>query len=140
MKTKNEWIKFRVTAEEKRLITQKAKNANMNVSEFLVNLAKRKRIVVVKELPQLMSDIYGAAVNINQIAKVANTQKYVNKSTVDKLTNEANELKIKIEEIIKSICEFEPESEVASINRMYELLTHINIKLDKLGEKIDGSF
>lgn len=140
MKTKNEWIKFRVTAEEKKLIAQKAKNANMNVSEFLVNLAKRKRIVVVKELPQLMSDIYGASININQIAKVANTQKYVNKSMVDELTNESNELKIKVDEIIKSICELEPESEVASIKRMYELLTHINIKLDKLGEKIDGSF
>lgn len=139
MKTKNEWIKFRVTAEEKKLIAQKAKNANMNVSEFLVNLAKRKRIVVVKELPQLMSDIYGASININQIAKVANTQKYVNKSMVDELTIESNELKIKIDEIIKSICELEPESEVASINRLYELLTHINIKLDKLGEKIDGS-
>lgn len=134
MERKTEWIKLRVTSNEKKLIKEKAKNANMNVSEFLINLAQRKRIVVIDELPQLLSDIYGVAININQIARVANSQKFVNKATVDKLTDEADEIKSKVNEIINSICELEPANEVASINKVYELLNHINIKLDKLGE------
>lgn len=135
MDRKTETIKLRVTSEEKKLIQEKAKNANMNVSEFLINSALRKRMVVINELPQLLSDIYGVAININQIAKVANSQKFVNKATVDKLVEEADEIKSKVNKIINSICEFEPANEVASISKVYELLNHINIKLDKLGEQ-----
>ena len=107
----------------------------MNVSEFLINSVQRKRIVAINELPQLLSDIYGVAININQIAKIANSQKFVNKATVDKLTKEADEIKSKVNEIIKSIYEVEPANEVVSIDKVYELLTQINIKLDKMGEK-----
>ena len=45
MERKTEWIKLRVTSSEKKFITEKAKNANMNVSEFLINSVQRKRIV-----------------------------------------------------------------------------------------------
>lgn len=135
LERKTETIIIRVTSEEKKLIQEKAKNANMNVSEFLINSALRKRMVVINELPQLLSDIYGVAININQIAKVANSQKFVNKATVDKLVEEAEEIKSKVNKIINSICEIEPANEVASINRVYELLNHINIKIDKLGEQ-----
>jgi hypothetical protein len=135
LERKSETIIIRVTSTEKKFITEKAKNANMNVSEFLINSVQRKRIVAINELPQLLSDIYGVAININQIAKIANSQKFVNKATVDKLTKEADEIKSKVNAIIKSIYEVEPANEVVSIDKVYELLTQINIKLDKMGEK-----
>lgn len=136
MENKTETIIIRVTSKEKQLVSERAKEANMTLSQYMLELVKKKRIVVVNNMPQLLSSIYGSATNINQIAKVANTQKFVNQKNVDALLSESAELKEKTNEIISKICEFEPENQIISLKSIYDLLLHINTKLDKIKEDI----
>ncbi len=127
-------IRFRVTEEEYRIITNNAKMIDETVSEYMLSLVKKKRIVSVKEFSKLLSDISGCAVNINQIAKVANTQKFVNKKNVDNLLQEVASLKAKVDEILLFISE--PETTVKyqnlSVGDIYDLLKIIDKKIDKL--------
>jgi|GEM_PF-745576 len=131
---KDQLIKFRATQQEKELIQERAKKSGVSVSEYLLSVVKRKRIVVINELPKLMADIYGAAVNINQIAKVANTQKYVNKQNVEDLFAEAEILKKKVDEIIDCIVQHDEVSENISSEKIYDLLKLIIKRLDILEE------
>ena len=80
---KTERIELRVTSEEKQKIADNAQLAKMSISKYLITLVYRKRMVVITDANQLIADIHGACVNLNQIARVANSQKFVNKSNVE---------------------------------------------------------
>lgn len=111
--TKSEFIKIRVTPEEKEKIANNAQMVNMSVSQYLLTLVSRKRMIVFTEVTQLVADIHGAAVNLNQIARVANSQKFVNKNNVDEIKRLSEELKKLLNEIIKLIIEQDEDSNVA---------------------------
>lgn len=138
-KRKNTEIKIRLSNEEKANIISNSKKANMTISEFVLNSIKRKRIVVINEIPQIMSDIYGASININQIAKVANSQKFVNKKNVDDLFSESQILKDKINELIGSICELEPNYETIDTKKIYDVLSMISKRIDRIEKSLTGN-
>ena len=76
---KSERIYIRVTPAEKKMIEEKAKSVNKSVSNYLLSLSENKRIVDTTKLPRLILEINRVGVNINQIAAVANSQKYIYK-------------------------------------------------------------
>lgn len=140
MKNKNAEIKIRLSSEDKVLIKNKAKEVNMTVSEYILTLVRKKQLIIISELPTLLGDIHGAAININQAAKVANTQKFVNQQNVETLLHESATLKSKVDEILSRICEREPYDDFTYMDKMYELLLHMNTKLNNLtSNNIDGS-
>ena len=98
LSNKSENILIRVTPEEKEKIVNNAQMVNMSVSQYLLTLVTRKRMIVLSEVTQLVADIHGAAVNLNQIARVANSQKFVNKDNVDE---------IKLDDVTKNITDVE---------------------------------
>ena len=71
---KNERIYLRVTSEEKELITKSARSADMTISEYILCLVKRKRVVNIRGFPKLYYQIAKIGININQITAAINTK------------------------------------------------------------------
>ena len=98
----NEEIKFRISPKDKTKIQVKMKQANIsNMSAYIRKMAIdgmiiRLQISEIKELLRLMR-IFGN--NLNQIAKVANSTKYVTKREVE----EIKEYQDKIWQLLKTL-------------------------------------
>jgi uncharacterized protein (DUF1778 family) len=70
------WIK--VTQKDRDLIQRKAQEARMSISSYVMFLAESRPIFVIDALPKFILELNRVGTNINQIAKVANEQKYAN--------------------------------------------------------------
>lgn len=81
---KNERIYLRVTPEEKELITKSARSADMNISEFILCLVRKKRVVNIRGFPDLIYQVAKIGININQITAAINTK---HSATIEELLN-----------------------------------------------------
>jgi hypothetical protein len=88
LEKKNARIEVRCYKKEKEELREKAKQANMNMSEYIIALSENKKIIVAQGLPQLSLELKRIGVNINQIAMVANTQRFVNEYQLEKILKE----------------------------------------------------
>lgn len=71
---KTDRIEIRVTPEEKMNITLKSKQANQSISEFLINSSTGKNIIVINELPEMVTELRRIGNNINQLTRLANSR------------------------------------------------------------------
>ena len=71
---KTDRIEIRVTPEEKMLITLKSKQANTSISEFLIKSSTSNKIVVIKDIPQMTTELRRIGNNINQLTRLANSR------------------------------------------------------------------
>lgn len=71
---KTDKIQIRVTPEEKSLITLKSKKANLSISEFIIKSSTDNKIVVINELPQMITELRRIGNNINQLTRLANSR------------------------------------------------------------------
>lgn len=72
---KNENIKFRISADLKALLKEKASRVGISESEFIRKSILNSQIInqITKQIdPQIRFNFYRAAENINQIAKALN--------------------------------------------------------------------
>lgn len=72
-------VSFKLSEEDKRLLEEGAKKAGMNISEYLRNLVRCSGNVDASfsaDRGNFIRQITGIATNVNQIAKVVNTQGY----------------------------------------------------------------
>lgn len=72
-------VSFKLSEEDKRLLEEGAKKAGMNISEYLRNLVRGGGNVdasFTTDRGIFIRQITGIATNVNQIAKVVNTQGY----------------------------------------------------------------
>lgn len=72
-------VSFKLSEEDKRLLEEGAKKAGMNISEYLRNLVRGGGNVdasFTTDRGNFIRQITGIATNVNQIAKVVNTQGY----------------------------------------------------------------
>lgn len=60
-------ITFRVSGKEDKKITERAKKANMTVSEYLRYSALNKQIIVVEDTRDLIKELRGIGKNLNQL-------------------------------------------------------------------------
>ncbi|MFT3909735.1 MAG: plasmid mobilization relaxosome protein MobC [Ferruginibacter sp.] len=85
-KTKRIIVQFRCTESEKQLLSDYAKTSGLNVTDFLkartLNKAPRTRIANFDRevLIKLLSEFSKVASNVNQIARVMNTDRKTNYS------------------------------------------------------------
>ena len=70
--SRNEILKFRVTAAEKQRIEERAALSNCSLSSYLRGCALFKPITVITGADQVASELRKIGGNINQIAKLAN--------------------------------------------------------------------
>ena len=89
---KNERIYLRVTPEEKALILKSARSAEMNTSEYILNLVKKKRVVNIRGFPDLIYQVAKIGININQITAAINTK---HSATIEEL--------LKLQELLKLV-------------------------------------
>ena len=72
MKTKTEILKFRVTPEEKEIITRKALSAYRLISRYLRDCALEKPITVIHGADEIAEELRRIGNNVNQIARLVN--------------------------------------------------------------------
>lgn len=71
---KTDRIEIRVTPEEKMKIALKSKQVNQNISEYLIKSAISNEIVVINDLPEMVTELRRIGNNINQLTRLANSR------------------------------------------------------------------
>ena len=132
-KDKTDRIFIRVSPTEKKKIEEKAKQVNQTVSGYLLSLSESRRIIDATKMASLIVEIRKIGVNINQIASVANTQKYVNKEMQTKI----NKHQEKILDLLQKILEEVYDTEEHSFKKMERTLESLEKKNDKQTKKIE---
>lgn len=123
---KSEELHFRLTSTEKKKIEEKAKQVNQTVAGYLLSLSESRRIIDTTKMASLIVEIRKIGVNINQIAAVANTQKFVNREMLSKVHQDKKE----IIELLQKILDEVYDTEEHTIESLEE-------KIDRLSEKIE---
>lgn len=64
---REERITFRVTSKELKTIEDKAKKANVKISEYIRRATLRKNIIVIQDIKEFTKELKGIGRNINQL-------------------------------------------------------------------------
>ena len=119
-------IHIRLSPSDKKIIQEKANLANKSVASYLMELSKNKRIVDTSKLPSLILEIKRIGVNINQIAAVANSQKYVNKPLLLNVIEYEKEIAGLLRQILEEVYNTEEHT-----------LQGLEVKIDKLKNTVE---
>ncbi len=124
---KTERFELRMTITEKEKLLAKAKEANMNMSQYIIALSENKKIVVAENIPQLLVEITRIGTNINQIAHVCNSQKYVQTEQLTEINRLMQDVKSAMNKILHELFldnqEVEPKTLDKKLNLILSLLT-----------------
>ena len=123
---KSEELHFRLTPTEKKKIEEKAKQVNQTVAGYLLSLSESRRIIDTTKMASLIVEIRKIGVNINQIAAVANTQKFVNREMLSKVQQGKKEIIDLLQKILDEVYDTEEHT-----------LESLEEKIDRLSEKIE---
>ena len=96
-------VSFKLSEEDKRLLEEGAKKAGMNISEYLRNLVRGGGNVdasFVTDRGNFVRQITGIATNVNQIAKVVNTQGYGYASDILSVKQDLEDVKMLTQEVL----------------------------------------
>lgn len=114
-------INFRVTPSEKKNLQEKAEQAHMSLSSYLVALSENKKIVVAENIPELVYEISKIGTNINQIAHIGNSQRYVDKQQLACILKLMDSVKSDMQKILSEIHN-ENEHTFSGMERKIDLL------------------
>ena len=126
-KTKLARIDLRMTPEEKENLKSKAAEAHMTVSKYILHLSQTKRILLKDDIAELTVEISRIGNNINQIAHIRNTQKFVYKAQLNDVMKHLQE----IEELQKKIL-------IAMFSDEERTLITLEKKIEKLTKSVDS--
>ena len=125
-KNRTERIFIRVSPTEKKKIEEKAALVNKSVANYLIDLSENSKVIDTKIVPTLILDIRRIGTNINQIAAVANSQKYVNKPLLLKVIEHEKEIAGLLRQILEEVYNTEEHT-----------LQGLEIKIDKLKNTVE---
>ncbi|MBQ5562938.1 MAG: plasmid mobilization relaxosome protein MobC [Clostridia bacterium] len=100
---KTERIGIRMSPEEKEKLIEKAQLSNLSVSQYLLALSEERKLVVNEKIPNLLLEITRIGTNINQIAHVANSQKFVTTKQLDEVIKLMGDVSIYMQKILSEI-------------------------------------
>ena len=126
-KTKLARIDLRMTPEEKENLKRKADEAHMAVSKYILHLSQTKRIILKDDIAELTVEISRIGNNINQIAHVGNTQKFVYKAQLNDVMKHLQE----IEELQRKIL-------IAMFSDEEHTLITLEKKIERLTKSVDS--
>ena len=126
-KTKLARIDLRMTPEEKENLKRKAAEAHMTVSKYILHLSQTKRIILRDDIAELTVEISRIGNNINQIAHVGNTQKFVYKAQLNDVMKHLQE----IEELQRKIL-------IAMFSDEEHTLITLEKKIERLTKSVDS--
>jgi len=89
---------------EKNLLKEKAKKVGLTESEFLRSCIKGYKIKEqpTEEIKNFQRDITGIANNINQIARIANSSRYISNNDLNYVQNKVIDFILKFEKKVYS--------------------------------------
>ena len=125
-KNRTERIFIRVSPTEKKKIEEKAALVNKSVANYLIDLSENSKVIDTKIIPTLILDIRRVGTNINQIAAVANSQKYINKPLLLKVIEHEKEIAGFLRKILEEIYNTEEHT-----------LQGLELKIDKLKNTVE---
>ena len=79
-KTKLSRVEVRMTPKEKENLKNKAEEAHMTISKYIVYLSETKRVILKDDIAKLTVEITRIGSDINDIAYIGNYQKYINRT------------------------------------------------------------
>lgn len=120
-------INIRVTPSEKEKLYSKAKLARMTVSQYLLSLSDEKKIYVVDCVPELLVEISRIGVNINQIARVGNSQKFVNKEQLDIIQNHLEDIQRMMYQIVREL--YKDNNELQDLKALNKTVSNLVAEL-----------
>ena len=88
---KDKKINIRLTEKEKNIIESKAKKLNMTITKFIVSSCLKDKIVIVKGLDRVDSELRRIGNNINQLTRLAN-EKIITVIDLKELRMEVNNI------------------------------------------------
>ena len=96
-------VSFKLSEEDKRLLEDGAQKAGMNISEYLRNLVRgggNMDASFATDRGNFIRQITGIATNVNQIAKVVNTQRYGYASDILSVKQDLEDVKMLTQEVL----------------------------------------
>lgn len=124
---KTERLQLRFSPEEKKMLIEKSAEARMTVSDYIAALVENKKITVVENIPDLIYEVRKIGVNINQIAHIANSQRYIDNELLTKAIQGLNEIKSLVQKILSEVYNAD-EHTIKSLER----------KINELIERVDN--
>lgn len=106
---KTENIIFRVTKNEKMILSRRAKAAGLTLSKYILTVSERKRLINPEPIVRLMLEVNHIGNNINQIARVANTNKDISPKQIEILQKQMEYLKKRADDAMRLTFEHEKE-------------------------------
>ena len=119
-------IELRLLPTEKEELLKKAAASHKTVSQYVISLSESKKIIDTTIIASLIIEIRKIGVNINQIAAVANTQKFVNRELLSKVQQGKKEIIDLLQKILDEVYDTEEHT-----------LESLEEKIDRLSEKIE---
>lgn len=136
---KTERLQLRLSPKEKEMLVQKSSEARMTFSDYISSLIENKKIVVVEKIPDLLLEITRIGVNINQIAHVANSQKYVNTRQIYEIQNLLREVDKHMIEIIKALDNYD-EDDVRTLDKKMRTLESDMLAMEQRMSLLERNF
>ena len=127
-------VNFRMTPEEKKKLLAKAEEAHMSLSGYIISLSRSKRVVLKDEIGKLTVEISRIGNNINQIARVGNSQKYVYKAQLKYISEQLSQVEELLKKILYAMFSDE-EHTIINLEKKIDMLAEIT---DSLTERIDN--
>lgn len=88
---KDKKINIRLTEKEKSIIEVKAKKLNMTITKFIISSCLKDKIVIVKGLDRVDTELRRIGNNINQLTRLAN-EKIITVIDLKELRMEVNNI------------------------------------------------
>ena len=133
-KNRTERLQLRVSSDEKEAITQKAAEAHLSIADYIVALSEGKKVIDIRKIAQLILEVRRIGVNVNQIAAVANYNKYTNQPMLTKV----NEDQKKVYDLLVKILEELQSTETHSIHGIENRLDKLTEAIERLSENGNG--
>lgn len=141
---KTDSMLLRLTPTDKKTIAYNADLMNISKNEYVSLCIRRKRIVICENFPELIYQLSKIGNNINQIAAVANTNKYISEKSIQEIKS----LMLKCYDLMNEFISFiaEPENDyikndTSKVSEMLgefsNTLNSINIRLINIENKIN---
>ena len=127
-KNRTERLQLRVSSEEKEAIAKKAAEAHLSIADYIVALSEGKKVIDIRKIAQLILEVRRIGVNVNQIAAVANYNKYTNQPMLTKV----NEDQKKVYDLLLQ------STETHSIHGIENRLDKLTEAVERLSENGNG--
>ena len=130
-RTKLSRVEVRMTPEEKENLKNKAEEADMTVSKYIVYLSETKSVILIDDIAKLTVEITRIGSDINDIAYIGNYQKYINRTQLEIVSKYLQQI-IELQKKILAAMFSEEDHSIISVEKKIEKLIK---SIDSIGDR-----